>query len=55
MRPDENKDGEYEFPENAKKEDLKENGWKFGWKPKDEDEDPIPEWPVEVVEEEVED
>lgn len=55
LKPDEeNKDEGYEFPKGAKEDDVKAHGWKFGWKPKNEEENPIPEWPPEDMGEEEE-
>jgi hypothetical protein len=31
-------------PKGSTKEDVKENYWKFNWKPPTEEDDPIPQW-----------
>jgi len=33
------------LPKSAKAQDIEDNGWKFNWKPKNEEEDTFPTWP----------
>ena len=45
LKEEDNENAIADTNENASLEDIKENGWKFGWKAKEGEENPMPTWP----------